>query len=147
MVQGVILTKEKKRRKNRTSTSPSSSPSSSFIDLKSDLKLRMTPFLVDDEGNFSGDSPMDDDARERKLQRQRRYEQLRQEFSDSSPPPPQPLPQNDLKQESSDSLYGDLDWDAEEEALNKQAEATKREMAKLQRKRNQLKFAKKQEVS
>ncbi|GMH52064.1 hypothetical protein TrRE_jg3962 [Triparma retinervis] len=127
----------------------------------------MAPFLVDEDGKYPGEppSPSDEASRERKLQRQRRYEALRREFSaeDAPPapssklqnPPSEPLPPNTLQQQqrqqqqqlqsSSDSLYGDLDWDAEEAELNKQAEATKREMAKLQRKRNMLRFAKKQE--
>ena len=165
MVQGVLsskkkeaktttTTKKKKKRKNSSKHSDSDSDSS-FIDLKGDIKIRMAPFLVDEDGKYPGEppSPSDEASRERKLQRQRRYEALRREFSaeDAPPapssklqnPPSEPLPPNTLQQQqrqqqqqlqsSSDSLYGDLDWDAEEAELNKQAEATKREMAKLQR--------------
>jgi hypothetical protein len=180
MVQGVLSSKKKGANKTTRKKSkgklPDTDSESSFIDLKGDIKIRMSPFLVDKDGKYPGEppSPSDEASRERKLQRQRRYEALRREFSAEDPPPappspPQsppsePLPRNTLKQQqqqqqqqhknkqqkqqmesSSDSLYGELDWDAEEAELNKQAEATKREMAKLQRKRNMLRFAKQQE--
>ena len=99
-----------------------------FLDVKTDVTLRVAPFLDRDRGDADDNDNVESPGA--RTLRQRRFEQLKAE---TLTPPPPPV----------DDSY-DIDWDAEEELLNKQAEAAKREMAKLQKRRDRLRFNKRQ---
>ncbi|GMH80921.1 hypothetical protein TrST_g10841 [Triparma strigata] len=129
--------------------------SGGYIDLKSNVELKMKPFLVDfdgggggggGDGGGGGGSGGGVGVSGSSWGSMNSAASAGKPVNTTSDSMTNPMSPDKAATRSSPSRSsGVMDWDYEEDLLNRQALATQREMEKLKKKRNELRYAKKLE--
>jgi hypothetical protein len=104
--------------------------------LRDDIDIKMKPFLDDFDAAGLREERHASLKKERELGSQQQQQRRSAELLPAAPA---------VADDRNFEFDSNFDWEREEEILNRQALETKREMAKLTARRNQIRFAKKRE--